>query len=277
MISTVARITLFTILSIGVLRPTAPHAEAIRLLTLYWPPFIDNARDGQVSGVAPALVEAILTDAGLDTKSELLPWQRVYKTAQIQSNILVYTMVRFPERENLFTWISPLFVSEQGVLVYNRDQPLPQPTTIGELRHLKVCVTTGSSFDVKLRALGFEPGKNLFEFETLFPDDASKGGWYFVHPQCDFKITNWGAVTSLLKQRGFKDPEKYISYYPVPERMLGNDMNAYLAASKNFDPKILAAITHSAEKLLQNGALLSICRAEYHFDEKTCSMLTPKK
>ncbi|MFV0296435.1 MAG: substrate-binding periplasmic protein [Hyphomicrobiaceae bacterium] len=261
----------------SILAPSKARSEGIRLMTLYWPPFIDKTNDGQIVGLGPTIVERILTDAGLDLKAELLPWPRIYKRATKKRNILVYSMVRFREREELFNWLSPLFISEPGVLVYNRDKPPPRPQTINALRRMKLCVTTGNTFYVKLRALGFEPGSNILEFETLFPDDDTRQQWYYVHPNCDFKVTNWAAVTSLLRQRGFKVPSKYIGFYPAPEQMLGQDMKAYLAASKNFDPKALDAIQRSSRKLLRSGALLSICRTQYQFDDKTCSMLAPQE
>lgn len=264
----------WTVFLLGVASTSVRSAE-LTLLTIYWPPFIERNNDGQFTGAAPAIVARILQVAGVDLKPVMVPWPRLFKTIQSQANVLVFPMVRQSEREPLFNWLSPLFISDPGVLVYNLANPPPQPKTVDELRKFKLCVTFNNSFHAKLVTRGFVQDKNLFEFETLFPDRTPGAQWYIFQSQCDFKVTNWPASLALMRTRGFSDPEKYIGYYPVPENMFGDEMNAYFVASKDFDPELLKVIRSTAEKLRQSGELHAICLGQTQHDEKTCSMLKP--
>ncbi|MDE2577202.1 MAG: transporter substrate-binding domain-containing protein [Hyphomicrobiales bacterium] len=253
----------------------AARAGQPALLTLFWAPYIDRAENGDVTGMAPALVDKILEGAGLHVAPRLLPWPRLYKSVQSEPDVLAFTMVRMPEREAMFQWLAPLFVSEPGVLIYERANAPPQPHTIEDLRKYKLCVTPGNSFYVKLRALGFEQNKNLFEFATLFPETAAGQQWYIFQGQCDFRVTNWAPVTALMRKRGVADPQKHLGFYPAPEAMFGPDMETWLVASRSFDSAQIAAIKTSADRLRASGALWSICRQTYGFDEKTCALQKP--
>ncbi|MFV0296436.1 MAG: substrate-binding periplasmic protein [Hyphomicrobiaceae bacterium] len=253
------------------------RAGDITLLTEYWVPYVRPAKPTGTDGLAVALVQKILHGAGLRIKPVVQPWPRTYKMALNGRNVLVFSMVRVPERDKLFSWIAPLFVSQPGVLIYARDAPLPRPTSIQELKTYKVCCTPGTPFYLKLRELGFEPNENLLELQTMFPGRVSPAGneLTLVPRHCQFMIAGWPPLMALFRRRGARNPEAKFASYDAPDTIFGTNMKAWLVASRNFDPAILQAITASYQAAFRSGELHAICRARFNFDEETCRLLTP--
>ncbi|MFZ6864511.1 substrate-binding periplasmic protein [Undibacterium sp. Ji67W] len=66
-------------------------------------------QDGKVSGPATKVAELSLQNAGFtDYKVNIYPWARSYELALKVPNVLIYTIIRTPERENLFKWTGEL-------------------------------------------------------------------------------------------------------------------------------------------------------------------------
>lgn len=64
---------------------------------------------GRVAGVASRIVEAVFKQAGLDDYHlTIYPWARAYDRALREPNVLIYPILRNPERESLFKWVGDL-------------------------------------------------------------------------------------------------------------------------------------------------------------------------
>jgi len=82
-------------------------AEKITVLTEQYYPYTytESGRDdGEIVGLATELVAAVLEEARLDYQISIMPWARVVRAAETTPNVLVYSMVRPPEREDQFHW-----------------------------------------------------------------------------------------------------------------------------------------------------------------------------
>lgn len=65
--------------------------------------------DGKVAGVGSQVVAALLTEAGLtDFHLAIYPWARAYDRALREPDVLIYPILRTPEREALFKWVGQL-------------------------------------------------------------------------------------------------------------------------------------------------------------------------
>lgn len=68
-----------------------------------------SLRDGKVVGAASEVVEQVLSRAGVsDYRMALYPWARAYDMARLESNVMIYPIVRSNERESLFIWVGEL-------------------------------------------------------------------------------------------------------------------------------------------------------------------------
>ncbi|MFP6849812.1 MAG: transporter substrate-binding domain-containing protein [Pseudomonas sp.] len=82
---------------------SAVRAETIQAVT---EDSLHAFMDGdKVSGPATAVVERTLNAAGLEYQLALYPWARAYDMALQQPNVLIYLILRTPEREQLFKWV----------------------------------------------------------------------------------------------------------------------------------------------------------------------------
>jgi len=66
----------------------------------------------RISGKGTEAVRAVLNKAKLDYKIKIYPWARAYSIASNQENVLIFSMVRTPQREQHFKWVGELLESD---------------------------------------------------------------------------------------------------------------------------------------------------------------------
>ena len=100
---------------------TVAVAAEITIVTEILPPW--QTTDGKdVGGIATEVVEATLREADVEGKARAYPWARAYRMAQQKPNVLIYSMVRTPEREKLFKWVGVIGeVKEHFFKMANRE------------------------------------------------------------------------------------------------------------------------------------------------------------
>ncbi|WP_420935857.1 substrate-binding periplasmic protein [Alteromonas sp. A081] len=72
------------------------------------PLFSERNKRGELTGYAVDLVQSILVEAGIKTDILSAPWQRILIESAMKQDVLVFSLVRTVERENLFHWITPI-------------------------------------------------------------------------------------------------------------------------------------------------------------------------
>ncbi|MFB3241118.1 transporter substrate-binding domain-containing protein [Aeromonas salmonicida] len=83
----------------------------IQAVTEELPPYNYRDRDGLVTGLSVDLLQRMVdrSKLSLDSKGvQLLPWARAYQMALHQPNTVIFSIVRLPEREDLFHWVGPI-------------------------------------------------------------------------------------------------------------------------------------------------------------------------
>ena len=83
-------------------------AEApLRIVTEELPPY-NMTQDGRVTGMSTEVVQAVLKEIGLEASIQTMPWARAYDLALRESNVLIYSIARTPERDPLFRWVGTI-------------------------------------------------------------------------------------------------------------------------------------------------------------------------
>lgn len=85
------------------------------------PLFVERAERGGLKGIAADLVKDILEDIALSQPILSAPWERIAKESMAKSNVLVFSIIRTDERDNLFHWITPISKNLHGL--YGIDEP----------------------------------------------------------------------------------------------------------------------------------------------------------
>ena len=89
----------------------ATEMPELRVVTENLPPY--NYQEGTaVKGVATEVVQALLQEVGLQADIQVLPWVRAYLQALEKPNVLIFSIVRTLDREDLFHWIGKVSVSK---------------------------------------------------------------------------------------------------------------------------------------------------------------------
>lgn len=85
------------------------------------PLFSEVGERGRIEGIAADLVSDILDEMALDQTILSAPWTRIAKEAMTKSNVLVFSVIRTDERENVFHWVTPVSRNLHGL--YGIDKP----------------------------------------------------------------------------------------------------------------------------------------------------------
>lgn len=88
------------------LSPVLAHAE-LTVVTEEVPPY-SYSENGEVTGLSTEVVRATLKRADLADTIQSYPWARALALAQSRPNVLIYPILRLPEREAEFQWIGAI-------------------------------------------------------------------------------------------------------------------------------------------------------------------------
>jgi len=134
-------------------------ADEITVVTEILPPW--QTTDGTtVSGIATEIVEAALRQADVDFHIEVYPWTRAYRMALEEPNVLIYSIVRTPERENLFKWAGVIgAVKEHFFHLANRDDI--RLTTVEEAKKYLTIIPRDDFRHQFLVSRGFKEKRSL--------------------------------------------------------------------------------------------------------------------
>jgi len=153
------------LLAAVVLLSAAAAAQELYVVTEDYPPY-NYLRDGEVVGVSTEILRAVLKRANVGYRIEVLPWARAYRIAENAKDVLIYTLARIPEREELFHWVGPIAPrSVQLFRLSSRDTLAP--ASDAELTRYTMGAIREDATESLARSLGFVPGKNLILAQDL--------------------------------------------------------------------------------------------------------------
>lgn len=133
----------------------------LTVVTEDWPPYNYVDPRGKVVGSVTEQVERILQTAGVDYSLSVFPWARSYQMAQEQPNVLLFSVLRTPERETLFDWYCPIHrpIPMHFYRLTRNDKIVVN--SIEDVKTYRVGVPRGDWNETYLLAQGFVEGKNL--------------------------------------------------------------------------------------------------------------------
>src|ERR1700761_8052778 len=107
------RILLATLLL--TLSATSSGTEHLTAVTEEFRP-MNYTENGELRGYTVDIVRELLARANIGYSLASYPWARTYQMAQRQPDVLIFSIVRTPEREKQFRWIAP--VAKRRVYIY---------------------------------------------------------------------------------------------------------------------------------------------------------------
>ena len=80
----------------------------LKIVTEHWPPYHYLNENGEIRGAAHDVVKQVITQSKLEANIDVLSWSKAYDIALHRPNTLIFSIVKTPERENLFDWYCPI-------------------------------------------------------------------------------------------------------------------------------------------------------------------------
>ena len=156
------------------------------------PLFSELGQRGKVEGIAADLVRDILFE--VDRPSDILsaPWIRIAKEAMSKSNVLVFSVVRTEERDDVFHWVTPVSRNLHGLFGINKPyfdslNDVPKSYTVGTLLNdYRYNVALDNGFNVR----AYESWHDLVEAVFKEEIDVLFGSQGAVDFGCDPKAFN---------------------------------------------------------------------------------------
>ncbi len=112
-------------------------ATDLKVVTENWKPY-NYEENGEIKGISTEIVKAVLDNAKIPYGIKVYQWTEAYKTAQKDENVLIYTINRTPQREELFKWVSPLGKEMQYSLYRLKKNNEVAPVSLEEAKKYKI-------------------------------------------------------------------------------------------------------------------------------------------
>ncbi|WP_419786783.1 substrate-binding periplasmic protein [Pseudodesulfovibrio sp.] len=223
---------------------THVFGASLRVVTENWPPY-NYEKNGQAVGLVTEVVRATLDRAGVDYTIEVLPWARAYRLARQEPNVLIYSMYKLPEREEMFQWIAMDGLNVDTYIMRPKTRNDIRINTLEEAKAYRIGVTRDAAPHLFLLKHGFVEGKQIFPVcNELFNILKSQ-------PQNDrIDLTTCDLLSQIyrLQEAGIA------SDYWVPVLPLLSE-NLYMAFSLETDKKMVDRISNAFGQIRQEGIL----------------------
>jgi len=202
----------------------APVTKEMTFFTEEYPPF-NYLENGVPSGLSVDLLKTAFERAGITIKDEdinLMAWSDAYRMVQENNNTGIFSIVRTPEREQLFRWAGPLMQCPLVFFAENRSLKTERPDN----KDLRAVVIKDDIGFYKGLESGI-PEEKIFQVTT--PAEAIQR---LVDETSDVWIYGQYPGESII-QTIAEDPD---SFFILDD--LGN-FSYYIAFNLNSDPEII--------------------------------------
>ena len=211
-----------------------------------------SMNDGDRKGMGYELVERALTDAELTYQVTFLPWSRLVKEASANKNAIMLPISRTPEREDLYTWIRPIFNAEIGFV--SSVAKIDDWDIAEQLNEIGVWQNT--FFESYLRKRGFEnlqPYTGDQALARLF-ESGRVQAWFGELNESRYRFKKF-------YENGRKPKVSLFFGKPVVTT------EAWLVAGKEFDPALKERLQEAFQKLYDSDYPRKLYMDYYNFSE----------
>ncbi|MCX4027264.1 transporter substrate-binding domain-containing protein [Endozoicomonas sp. SM1973] len=215
-------------------------ANELLVVTENWPPY--NYREkGQVVGASTEIVKKVLGKANYKYSIHLYPWARSYQIALYKPNVIIYTILRTPERESLFQWIGPLFSGKQFYLYKLSSRKDITLATIDDAKKYLIGVMRGDVSHQFLSSEGFEENKAL---RISVSEEENIKKLYAL--KVDLISGNNISLPIRLKKLGYK-------FEDVESAIMTFKYNYYMAVSNNTSDEVYSNLNNAFEDIYDDN------------------------
>ena len=232
----------------------------LRVVTESFPPYSFKNEQGKIDGAVTLVVQALLKKGGLPTDIEIMPWARAYSTALVEPNVLIYSIVRIPEREALFYWLAPVTAINIGVYTMPNTKSA-ELTDLTKLDHMTIGVMRGSSSIEFFKSFRNIENKNLLEMASFNQ----------LYKMLQYRRINFALAPELLIKYLDMKYHTPVDLRPIPiyKLPLQQQSTMYIGLSKKSSPAVVKRFQQAIAEMQQQGDIRTIVDQYKHTLTKT--------
>jgi len=235
----IAVAALLSAFSFTVFADEKPKIKAVTVEDNYPYNFKSN---GVIQGLGFDVASTLAERAGYQLAAEAIPWSRALQTAQTQPAVLIFSIVRIPEREDLFYWIGPLSSSE--IWLYKlKSHTAVKVENLADVKNYLVGDTRDNSTLPFLKQLGVK-------VDTA-PTDLSSCRKFKIG-RVELVPIDRNAVQAFMAacDIGIDEVERVIQF--------GKERYLYIAMGRNTDPDLVTRLSREFDSMKKDGTLQNI-------------------
>lgn len=210
--------------------------------TEIWPPYNYPDAVGNPTGYSTEVVRLILRKAHIAAEIQMIPWTNAYVMAKTRPNTLLFTVLRKPERDGLFTWVGPIAPSSLFFFKLATRTDV-EVNSIRDATRYQLGIAREGGFEMVAKTLGFEVGLNL---DVCSDDEAVV--WKLTNRRIDLIIDTELSAAYRASTVGSENTLAKLS-------QLDQGVGHYLAISKGSDPEVVSALQSAFIDVKRSGAI----------------------
>ncbi|WP_208733226.1 substrate-binding periplasmic protein [Vibrio ouci] len=179
----------------------------IQLVTLDYPPYIVT-EEGEVSGVAIELVEAVFEELEVPISIEVLPWARALSNVQFGRADAIFTAFKNPTREQFADYSNQVLFTQNISLVVKTQSNIKSDTFLtSNLSDVSICVVNRVSYGKQMDTLLAER-----HFRMVFRRNNTADCAHLVRTgRADVWVNNDFGARSILASEQLEDVLEILS------------------------------------------------------------------
>jgi len=229
---------------LSIIVPQGLRGEDITVVTEDWRPY-NYAEGGKIVGVSAEIVEAVLQKARVSFTHQLFPWDRSYKMALEDKNVLIYTIARTPEREKLFKWVGSL-APRMVYLFKLKKRTDIRLTTLADAKRYKIGVVREDATTKFLLKKGFVENRQL---EIVATEEINQRNLFAG--KIDLITGNELSIAPQINGLG-------LAYADVEKTLLLVKGDYYMAFSRTTDDATVNRVKKALDDLRKEGLVKKV-------------------
>lgn len=220
------------------------HSERLEItvVTENFRPYNYQDEGDSLVGPSVEMVRELLTRCGYgDVTINVYPWARAYAEAQRGKNVLIFSMVKTPERDSLFNWVGEVATITMGVFRLRKNSHL-KLSSLDDLVNYSITTFIDSPFDNYFSQRGITIKHRVGDYQLLTR--------ILVEGRVDFVPASIEGFLTSAESFGYPRDLFEVALL-IPDLNKG----LWVAFSKDSDEELVAQFQKEFEKM-QSEALL---------------------
>ncbi|MCO4798953.1 MAG: transporter substrate-binding domain-containing protein [Colwelliaceae bacterium] len=224
-------------------------ANQLRFVAEDLPPFHYYDENNKPVGALVEVIEELMTSVEIPFKIELMPFARSYGLTINNENVIMFSLMKSPDRQEFFRWIGQSYKSKAYLVGLNSRTDI-KINKLDQAKSFVVGTIRGYHSEKYLKNAGFTDNKNLHLSVNY------KHMWNMLFEQhIDFILTNFVAIEREMESIGFHKNEikPIIELHDFPGDL-------FLATSLSTNELNVTAISNALKQIKDNGTYAKIMK-----------------